>query len=169
MSYRDVLRDFNLYVDGIGYAGQLKEYVPPKLTIIEEDYRAAGMDAPLGIDLGMEKLVAECTLGAYDADILGRVGQTLLDTTFVIRGALVTERDIPTPVVHTLVAKGVRAIDPGTWKPGEMAELKFTIHPHYYRIDHGTNLALTEIDVRNGIRRVQGIDHLESIRAIVGR
>jgi hypothetical protein len=80
MSYRDVLRDFNLYVDGLGYAGRLRSYSPPKVTVVEEDYRAAGMDAPIAIDLGIEKLVAECSLGAYDADIMSRVGQTLIDT-----------------------------------------------------------------------------------------
>lgn len=169
MSYRDVLKDHNLYVDGLGYAGVLREYNQPKITVLEEDYRAAGMDAPIAVDMGIEKMVAECTLGAYDADIMSRVGQTLLDTTFVIRGAMVNERDVPTPVVHTLVAKGVRAVDPGTWKPGELPELKFTLHPHYYRIDHGIRLALVEIDVRNGIRRLNGIDHMEAIRAIVGR
>lgn len=169
MSYRDVLKDFNMYVDGLGWAGVIKEYAQPKITVTEEDYRAGGMDAPIAIDMGLEKMVAEATLGAYDADIMGRVGQTLVDTTFVVRGALINERDVPIPVVHTLVAKGVRAIDPGSWKPGEVPELKFTLHPHYYRIDHGTRLALVEIDVRNGIRRLNGIDHMEAIRAIVGR
>ena len=56
------LKHFNLFVDGRGYAGKIEELTLPKVTIKAEEFRAGGMDAPMEIDLGMEKLEAEFTL-----------------------------------------------------------------------------------------------------------
>ena len=53
-----ILKNFNLFVDGRGYAGRAEEVTPPKLTIKTEEIRNGGMDAPISVDLGMEKL--EC-------------------------------------------------------------------------------------------------------------
>ena len=46
-----ILKNFNLFVDGRGYAGRTEEVTPPKLTIKTEELRAGGMDAPISIDL----------------------------------------------------------------------------------------------------------------------
>ncbi len=53
-----ILRNFNVFVDGRGYAGKIEEITLPKLTIKTEEYRAGGMDIPISIDMGMEKLEA---------------------------------------------------------------------------------------------------------------
>jgi len=46
-----ILKNFNVFVDGRGYAGKIDEITLPKLTIKTEEYRAGGM--------GMEKLEAD--------------------------------------------------------------------------------------------------------------
>ena len=51
-----ILKNFNLFIDGRGYAGKCDEVNPPKLNIKSEEYRAGGLDAPIPIDMGMEKL-----------------------------------------------------------------------------------------------------------------
>jgi phage tail tube protein FII len=58
MAARDVLKNFNLFVDGRGYAGQVQDYTPPDLTAMTEDFRAGGMDGPIAIPLGIEALTA---------------------------------------------------------------------------------------------------------------
>jgi P2 family phage contractile tail tube protein len=37
-----ILKNFNLFVDGRGYAGRAEEVTPPKLTIKTEELRAGG-------------------------------------------------------------------------------------------------------------------------------
>ena len=54
MAARDVRKNFNLFVDGKGFAGQIEEFTPPKLTLKTEEFRAAGMDAPIELTMGLE-------------------------------------------------------------------------------------------------------------------
>ncbi|WP_410541965.1 phage major tail tube protein [Wolbachia endosymbiont (group A) of Portevinia maculata] len=61
-----ILKNFNVFVDGRGYAGKIDEITLPKLTIKTEEYRAGGMDIPINIDMGMEKLEADFTFAEYD-------------------------------------------------------------------------------------------------------
>lgn len=37
-----ILKDWNAFLDGRGYAGQVDTYSPPALTISQEDYREIG-------------------------------------------------------------------------------------------------------------------------------
>ena len=42
-----ILKNFNVFVDGLGYAGRVEEITLPKLTIKTEEYQGAGMSAPV--------------------------------------------------------------------------------------------------------------------------
>ncbi|BET34742.1 hypothetical protein wCIFem_11920 [Wolbachia pipientis] len=46
-----ILKNFNVFVDGRGYAGKIDEITLPKLTIKTEEYRAGGMDITVNIDI----------------------------------------------------------------------------------------------------------------------
>lgn len=72
-----VLKNMNLFVDGRGYAGRIDEIQLPKLTLKTEEHRAGGMDLPVEIDLGMEKLEAQLTISDYDPAVFKLFG--LLD------------------------------------------------------------------------------------------
>ncbi|GHT98386.1 hypothetical protein FACS1894126_3800 [Alphaproteobacteria bacterium] len=56
-----ILKNFNVFVDGRGYAGRVEEVSLPKLSLKTDEFLAGGMDAPIEIDLGMEKLEADLT------------------------------------------------------------------------------------------------------------
>ena len=47
-----VLKGFNLFVDGRGYAGKVEELELPKLTIKTEEFRSGGMVAPVELGRG---------------------------------------------------------------------------------------------------------------------
>ena len=47
-----VLRGFDVFVDGRGYAGKVEELELPKLSIKTEEFRAGGMDVPVELDMG---------------------------------------------------------------------------------------------------------------------
>lgn len=52
----NILKNFNVFVDGKGYAGKIDEITLPKLTIKTEEYHAGGVDIPISIDMGWKSL-----------------------------------------------------------------------------------------------------------------
>lgn len=69
-----ILKNFNVLVDGRGYAGRIDEITLPKLTIKTEEYRAGGMDIPISIDMGMEKLEVDFIFAEYDSELFRLFG-----------------------------------------------------------------------------------------------
>lgn len=167
MAGRDILKNINCFVDGRGFAGQVTEFNPPKITLKVEDFRAGGMDASIPITMGMEKLEASFQLAAYDKDVLASIGFAEgSQIPLVLRGALESFDGKVTPVVHTMRGK-ITEIDPGSHKPGELASLTVTFAPTYYKLEHGSTV-VHEIDVENMIRTINGVDALVEIRKALG-
>ena len=163
----NILKNFALFIDGRGYAGQIEEVNPPKLMIKTEEHRAGGMDAPAEIDMGMEKLECDFSTSNIDSDLLkswGVAPGNLVPMTF--RGALESEDGAVVPV--TMEVRGtVKEIDWGTWKAGEKSPFKASMAVRYYKLDHdGTTLH--EIDVDNMTRVIDGVDRLEEQRSALG-
>lgn len=167
MAARDVRKNLNLFVDGRGYAGQIEEFNPPKLALVTEDFRAGGMDAPVELTMGMEKLEADFSLISYDKDVLSLFGvaEGAL-VPFVAREALESFDGTVTPVIHTMRGK-IREIDPGTSKAGDKPSLKVAMALTYYKLQHG-DATVIEVDVENMVRVVNGNDSLAAIRAALG-
>lgn len=167
MAARDIRKNINLFVDGRGYAGQIEEYNAPKLTLQTEEYRAGGMDAPLDITMGMEKLTSDFSLKTYNRDVLALWGvREGVLIPLVVREALESFDGTVTPVVHTMRGKIV-SIDPGTSKPGAIPMLKFDLSLSYYKMQHGDRV-IHEIDVENMVRIINGVDALAAIRTALG-
>lgn len=167
MAARDARKNFSLTVDGRGYAGQIEDFTPPKITLKTEEFRGGGMDAPIELTMGMEKLEASFTLLAVDRDILrmwdvaeGRV------VPFTAREALESYDGTVTPVVHTMRGK-IREIDHGTIKPGDKGTLKITLAVSYYKLQHGPDV-VQEIDIENMVRVINGQDTMAAQRAALG-
>lgn len=167
MAARDVRKNLNLFVDGRGYAGQVEEFNPPKLTLVMEEFRAGGMDIPVELTMGMEKLEASFALISYDRDVLSTFGVVEgAFIQFVLREALESFDGTTTAVIHTMRGK-MRMIDPGTSKPGEAPRLSVELALVYYKMQHGDSV-VHEIDAENMVRIVNGIDALASQRAALG-
>lgn len=167
MAARDVSKNINLFVDGRGYAGQVEEVNPPKLTQKTEEFRGGGMNAPIEITLGMEKLEADFTLVSYDRDVLALFGVTEGNTVpFIVREALESFDGTITAVVHTMRGK-IKEIDPGARKPGDVPKLKVSLALSYYKLQHG-GTAVHEIDVENMIQVINGTDALAAVRSALG-
>ena len=161
-----VLRTMNLYVDGQGYAGQVEEITLPKLTIKTEEYRAGGLDAPIEVDMGMEKLEAEFTLQSYEPGLLTFWGLSPGNrVNITLRGAM-DEQGSTVGVVVNLHGSW-KAIDMGTWKPGEKAALKVQLAATYYQLTVN-GVVVIQIDVPNMTRIVHGQDLLSDVRAAIG-
>lgn len=167
MPIPDILRNINLFVDGRGYAGKVDELTPPKLTIKTEEHRAGGMDAPVELDMGMEKLECDFSLAGPDAGTLKSWGLGAgKPVPLTFRGVL-QDADGVTRAVVMRMRGIVREADFGTWKPGEKAPLKATVAVRYYKLELDGEV-IHEIDPENMIRVVNGADQLQAQRAALG-
>lgn len=163
----DVLRNFNAFVDGRGMAGKCEEFNPPKLTLKTEEHRAGGLDAPVEIDQGMEKLESDFTLSGHDRETIGLFGLAPGNLKQVtLRGGLQSEDGTVTPVIHNLTGM-VKSVETGAFKAGEKSTLKISMALRYYKHTHGGTV-VHEIDVENMKRIVNGVDQLAAMRAAIG-
>lgn len=167
MAARDIRKNLNLFVDGRGYAGQVMEFTPPALALQVEDFRAGGMDVPIEIELGMEKLEASFVLSSYDRNVLSLFGVSPgLEVQITLREAIESFDGTVKAVVHNLRGK-FRKLDPGTPKPGEIPMLTCEFAPTYYRLTHD-GVTVHEIDAINMVRIINGVDRLAAQRAALG-
>ena len=167
MAIESVLRDINLFVDGGNYAGKVMEFTLPKLTVKTEEYRAGGMDAPVELDMGMEKLECDFSLDSVDADALRQFGLAQgAQPPLTFRGA-VQDRDGTTRAVIARTRGQIKEVDYGSWKPGEKATLKFMAAVDYYQLQID-GVTIHEIDIENMTRIVNGVDQVAARRAALG-
>ncbi len=167
MNIDNQLKNCNLFVDGRGYAGRLKMLTLPKLALKTEEHRGGGMDAPIEIDMGMEKLEFSATLSSVDPEVLKGWGLTHgASPSLTVRGALESEFGAVARVEARLSGK-IAEVDHGDWTPGEPAALKFRQAVTRYEYRHN-GAVLHKIDVQNMIRMIDGVDRLTEQRAALG-
>lgn len=162
--HRNVLKNFTLFVEAIGYAGVIDELQPPTLTLKTDEYRAGGMDAPVEIDMGMEKLEVSATLSALDPEAMALFGRG--GTNFTARGNLSSHGGDQTAVEIRMTGM-IKAQEIGAWKPGEKATTKITANLTYYRYAQAGQV-IHEIDIPNMKRVIDGTDQLATARANLG-
>ena len=163
----DILKNMALFIDGRGYAGNVEELTLPKLSMKTEEFRAGGMDAPIDIEMGMEKLESEFTLTRFDKEVLKLFGLAPGNQTpMTIRGAVASDNGTQTSVVINLQGN-IKEMDFGSWKPGDKATLKLSISVRYYKLTHGQDI-VHEIDIPNMVRIIGGVDQLAKTRSALG-
>lgn len=167
MPARQVLKNFQLFVDGRGFAGEVEEVNLPKLTVQTEDWRAGGMDTTLPLDMGMEKLEMSFMLIGFNRDILNLFGLIpTQDVAFTLRGALENLDGTVEPMVVACRGR-FREFDPGTSKAGDKPALTMTVDLLFYAMTISGAPVIT-IDTLNMIRQIGGIDRLAQQRAAIG-
>lgn len=163
----EYLRAMNLFVDGKGYAGKVENIELPKLSIKTEEYRGGAMDAPVDVDLGMEKLTCSFTVNEYDPALFAMWGLApgnLVNLT--MRGAFDDGGGSIKPVIINLTGSW-KEIDMGTWKAGDKSGLKVQVSCRYYGLAIN-KIPVVLIDIPNMKRVVGGIDMLAEVREAIG-
>lgn len=130
------------------------------------EHRAGGMDIPVAIDMGMEKLEAELTFSEYDPELFRLFG--LVDgnaVSLTLRGGLQGSGDAEAVVVN--LRGQFKELDPGNWKPADRATLKCTVSIRYYKLTIDRR-ELIEIDAENMVRKINGVDQMSSLRTALG-
>jgi P2 family phage contractile tail tube protein len=159
-----ILKNFNLYVDGRGYAGNVEEVQLPSLNIAGEEYRAGGLDIPVDLDMGMDKLEASFRITKWESDIEKLFGTGYINLTF--RGALEDLDGTVRACVVKLRGK-IHGIESEAVTPGAKAARSYRVPlvGYTYIIDGET---IHDIDVLNMKRIINGVDRLAEQRKAIG-
>jgi P2 family phage contractile tail tube protein len=164
MALPRVIKNFNAFVDGRSYFGKATEATLPQPKIMTEAHRGAGMDGPVGIDMGMEGLSSDITFAEHDRNLLARLGK---QTRFVLRPAMGSATDTGATAVIATIGGLISASETGGLKPGTNATLKMVMDVRYYRLEIDGE-EIYEIDLVNAVRRINGVDQLADIRRAMG-
>ncbi len=177
-----VLKNFNLLINGGPYAGRVEELTLPKLTLKTEEFRGGGMDMPIEIDMGMEKMECDFTLIDYDTEVLKFFGlapdgfsatsngNRTPEPGTVTLNFMGVEQDQTNGQVNSIkiVVDGIwKEVDMGPWKAGEKATMKVQVACRYYEYIANKE-TIIKIDIDNMIRQIGNDDQLQKIREGLG-
>jgi P2 family phage contractile tail tube protein len=158
------LKNFNLYVDGESFAGKADTITLPALNLVVEKHRAGGMDAPRGIELGMEELKLSFVisdLGPQMISLLGKDGVAV-----VARGSVQAQGSDAEPVVINM--RGLfRGLESSAWTLGAKSSRTVNVDLSYFRYRQ-KDVEYCEIDIDNMIRTIGGVDQLAAHRTNIG-
>ncbi|MDU9031750.1 phage major tail tube protein [Pseudomonas corrugata] len=163
----ETLANLNLFADGVSFQGDVPSLTLPKLTLKMEEHRGGGMDAPVELDMGMEKQEANFTTTGVRRESLkffGLADGTAFNGTF--RGAYKGLKGKVTPVIVTLRGT-LKEVDMGDWKPGDKAEIKHAVGLTYYKLEVDGR-TVYEIDPLGMRRVINGVDQLAAQRSALG-
>ena len=132
---RYLLRNCTIFVDRVSKIGQASEVTLPVPTEKLEEMRNAGMVMPIDVMMGYEKPEAGFKMSGFDPQVIKLFGLAVgVEKEFMVTGALAHEDG--TILNATAYIRGrLNKHDPGSWKPGDMAENDFGITFRYYRLE----------------------------------
>lgn len=168
MALPRALKNFNAYNDGNSFMGVIEEVKLPKLSRKMEDFRGGGMDGPVDIDVGQEKIEIEQVCGGFVLDAYKAYGMTKANGV-LIRFAGSYQRDDTAEVqsVEVVVRGRHSEIDPGDAKGGDKGKTTIKSSLSYYKLTVDGKDVI-EIDLLAFIFIVDGTDMLAEHRKAIG-
>lgn len=164
---KGLLKNCNLHVDGYGLAGRVLEFDPPSGNMKTEEYRAAGMPAPVEIEMGFEKQEAKFVLGGFIKETLKLYGlSTGQNKSLTMRGTLV-DGDGTKHSIRVQMQGKIKVFNPGTFKPGEMAKFEHGVAIDECKWYHDEEL-IHHLAPAKAIWIVDGVDQMEQERKNLG-
>ncbi|MET4733480.1 P2 family phage contractile tail tube protein [Thalassospira sp. MBR-102] len=164
-----IIKNWNAFIDGVGYVGIAEEVVTPVLERVTESYRAAGMLGEIELDLGVEAMKLEMTLAQFDKNVLQQFG--IRDASGVgvrlMAAGKADSADSNVDAIEISVRGRWKKIDPGTLKAGDLAKMKVEMPLTYFKYTLNGNV-LVEIDMITGLEKVNGVDLSAALRQALG-
>lgn len=171
MSLPRKLVNFNLFLEGVGYAGVIPEFTLPKLGRETEDFRAGGMDGPVALDVGGIKLEGEFSTPEHLREALLSLGQAdASGSQLRLRGAITRDdASNSTDALEVVIRGRFTEVDFDALKPGTVPMVKFAYTATYlsYRLNNDPT-PLIEIDQIGMVYAINGNDRLAEQRAALG-
>ncbi|HJW26440.1 MAG TPA: phage major tail tube protein [Rhodocyclaceae bacterium] len=168
MALPNSLKNFNLFNDAQSFMGVAEELKLPKLSRKFEDFRGGGMDGPVQIDLGQEKLEIEFTCGGFVEEVFKQYGVTKANGVMLrFAGAYQRDDTGDTKAVEIVVRGRHQEIDSGDAKLGDKGKTTVKSALTYYKLTVDGK-ELVEIDLLAFIFKVNGVDMLDAQRKAIG-
>ncbi len=162
------LKNFATFVDGVNYMGEMPEVTLPTLTRKMEEYRAGGMNGPIDLDMGQEKMEAELKGAGWIKGLMAKWGAGSHDALMVrFAGAIQADDSEAVQAVEVVMRGRLTEVDPGSAKAGELTERTYKFSLSYYKATIDGEVEL-EIDLVNLVENVHGEDRLSAVRAALG-
>lgn len=162
------LKAFAAFVDGTNYMGEVPEVTLPKLTRKMDEYRGGGMNGPIDLDYGQDKMEVEIKAAGWVAGLSTKWGAAAHDAVLIRFAGAVQADDSEAVIPVEVVMRGrIQERDPGNEKAGEATERTYKFTLSYYKevVDGQVDI---EIDLVNMIENVGGVDNLAGTRAALG-
>lgn len=167
MPVTSYLRKFVVFVDGFGKLGDCESATLPQLSIRMEEYRGGGMDTPVEVDLGTEKLEFSFTMTSLDDQVIDKWGlYPGTNKAFTLRGSLASHNGESSNVVGHMRGT-LKQVNIGQMTPGSKMTVEFMVSLDYYKLMKGDRV-LIELDIENCRRIVGGVDQLTNDRIALG-
>lgn len=168
MALPTTLKNFNAFNDAKSFMGIIEELKLPKLSRKMEEYRGGGMDGPVELDMGQEKLELEQTCTGFLLDAYKTYGITKAAGVMVrFAGAYQNEDTGVVQAVEVVVRGRHKEIDPGDTKVGDKGKTVIKSALTYYKLTVDGQ-EIIEIDLLGFIFKVAGVDRLEAQRKAIG-
>lgn len=162
------LRNFGIFVEGFGKVGLVTELEPPKQVIKTEEHRAGGMDIPIDIDIGMEKMEATLKFAEYDLQIFRTAGMVHNNQVqLVARGGAQRQGEAQVHQIKLTMFGGWQELDWGAWKAGDKTEFTAKMSLSYFKHEED-GVVITEIDALGMKRIIGGTDQMQLMREATG-
>ena len=164
-----IIKNFNVFVDGVSMIGVAEEITLPKLGRKTEDFEAGGMGGPIELDLGQEKLEMGMTFKGWNKDVLKQYGVFAADgVPLRFRGAQRSDdADANTDAIEISVRGKFKELDFGSTKKGEANSLKITMPLTAFKYEINGE-PLIDLDLINNIFVVDGEDRMADERKALG-
>ncbi len=167
MNLPRIIKNANIFANGISWLGEVPSVTLPKLQRKMEDYRAGGMGAPVKLDHGMEGLELSFSSTSMLREAINGFGNPLVDGEQLRFAGAYQSDDGASEAVEVVVRGRYSELDFGDEKIGEKGERKHTFPVSYYKLTiNGT--VLVEIDIMNMVEIINGVDRLEQARRQIG-
>lgn len=162
------LKNFNTFVDGDSFLGEMAEVNLGKLAEKVESIRTAGLLGEVDTAMGLDKFEIEMKTAGLADRLLTKFGRVGIAST-LMRFVGAYQEDVEGGVTPAeLVVRGrIPEIDPGTAKAGDKTEWAVKMTCTYVKWTVSGRV-LIEIDWLNAIYIVDGEDRYAEIRAAIG-
>lgn len=159
------LTNFNLFIEGKGFAGLVSKATLPKITQKTAEHRAGGMMGVRKYSMGLEALEANFTLASFEPEPFRLMGLRKDGPVgLILRGALQHYQEA-IPLIATIRGM-VSGIDMGDMEVGGETSMSFKVDVVYYKLVRNVE-TLVEIDIDNNVERYGDFDTQEVIRNIL--
>lgn len=168
MALPRVLKDMMIFNEAQDYMGQCNAVTVPKLARKLEEWRGAGMNRAVKLDMGGEAMEIEHSYGGPIRQVLEQYGvTTVAGVGLRFAGAYQNEETGGYDTVEIVVRGRHEEIDMGEAKSGEAGEFKVKTACAYYKLVWN-GVTLIEDDPINMVLIVNGVDRLADRRAALG-